>query len=146
MPEEKRENAAFIFFDLEEMGLFGSSGYASKHKGLKKDKLLLNFDCVSDGNNILFALKKGAKPHKALLEKYFAGNELFNVEILDKGVFYPSDQASFNCGVGVAALKYSKKLKTLYMDKIHTEKDTVFEIRNIEFLASRAVTMASEME
>ena len=146
MPEDKRENAAFIFFDLEEMGMFGSSGYASKHKGQKKNKLLVNFDCVSDGDNILFVLRKGAKEDRALLEKYFESNEDFKVEILDKGVFYPSDQAQFSRGVGVAALKYSKFFKTLYMDKIHTKNDTVFEEKNIEYLAARATRMASEME
>lgn len=146
MPEDKRENAAFIFFDLEEMGLFGSSGYASKHKSQKKNKLLVNFDCVSNGDNILFVLRKGAKNDRALLEKYYESNGEFKVEILDKGVFYPSDQAQFSRGVGVAALKYSKFFKTLYMDKIHTKNDTVFEEKNIEYLAARATQMASEME
>ena len=146
MPEEKRESAAFIFFDLEESGLFGSSGYASKHKAEKKDKLIVNFDCVSDGNHILFVLCKGAKNDRELLGKYFESNEDFNVEIHDKGVFYPSDQANFNRGVGVAALKYSKKLKTLYMDRIHTSKDVIFDEKNIEYLSTRAAAMASEME
>lgn len=142
IPEDKRENAAFIFFDLEESGLFGSMGYASKHKDQKKDKLIVNFDCVSDGNNILLVVRNGARKDKDKLQKYFVGNEEFNVEIADKGVFYPSDQAIFNRGVGVASLKYSKKLKTLYMDKIHTKNDTVFEEKNIEFLSDCAVALA----
>lgn len=145
MPEDRRENAAFIFFDLEESGLFGSAGYSSKHKNEKKDKLIVNFDCVSDGNHILFVLRKGAVKDRALLEKYFGSNEDFDVEILDKGVFYPSDQANFNRGVGVAALKYSKKLNTLYMDRIHTSKDVIFDEKNIEFLSDGAALMASEM-
>ena len=142
IPEDKRANAAFVFFDLEESGLFGSMSYASKHKNEKKDKLFVNFDCVSDGNNILLALRKGAKKDKEKLQKYFVSNDEINVEILDKGVFYPSDQVNFNRGVGVASLKYSKLLKTLYMDKIHTKNDTVFEERNIEFLSDCAVTLA----
>lgn len=147
MPEKKRESAAFIFFDLEESGLFGSAGYASKHKNEKKDKLVVNFDCVSDGNHILFVLRKSArKEDKELLAKYFESNDDFNVEILDKGVFYPSDQANFNRGVGVAALKYSKKLKALYMDRIHTSKDVIFDEKNIEYLSTRAANMASDME
>ncbi len=143
MPQDKRGNTAFIFFDLEESGLFGSAGYAAKHKKEKKDKLIVNFDCVSDGNNILLALRKGAKGDKERLQKYFVSNDDFNVEILDKGVFYPSDQVNFNRGVGVAALKYSKKLKTLYMNRIHTKNDTVFEERNIDFLSDCAVALAS---
>ena len=146
MPEDKRKNAAFIFFDLEESGLFGSAGYASRHKGEKKNKLVVNFDCVSDGNHILFVLRRGAVKDRALFEKYFESNEDFSVEILDKGVFYPSDQANFERGVGVAALKYSKRLKTLYMNRIHTSKDVIFDEKNIEYLSARAVRMASEWE
>ena len=146
MPEDKLERAAFIFFDHEESGLFGSAGYAAKHKKEKKDKLFVNFDCVSDGNHILFVLRKGAKNDRALLERYFRSNEDFNVEILDKGVFYPSDQMNFNRGVGVAALKYSKRLNTLYMNRIHTKKDIIFEEKNIEFLSDGAVNMACEAE
>lgn len=144
MPEDKLGNAAFVFFDLEESGLFGSAGYASKHKNHKLNKLVVNFDCVSDGNHILFALRKGAKAHRPTLEKHFASNEDFEVEILDKGVFYPSDQMNFACGVGVAALKYSKRLKTLYMDRIHTKRDVILDEKNIEFLSDRAVNMACE--
>ena len=103
LPEEKRNEIAFVFFDLEEMGLFGSSGFASKHKKTMKDKLLLNFDCVSDGTTILFAVKNAAKKYMPALEKCFAPNEKYAVDIASKGVFYPSDQANFKAGVGVAA-------------------------------------------
>ena len=62
LPEEERGKVAFIFFDLEEMGLLGSQNYAKRHKAEMKNKLLINFDCVSDGKTILFAVKKGALP------------------------------------------------------------------------------------
>jgi hypothetical protein len=144
LPTDRRDEVAFIFFDLEESGLFGSAGYASKHKNQKLNKLIVNFDCVSDGNHILFALRKGAKAYRQTLEKHFASNEDFEVEILDKGVFYPSDQINFALGVGVSALKYSKRLKTLYMDRIHTKRDVILDEKNIEFLSDRAVNMACE--
>lgn len=145
LPEEAKDSFAFVFFDLEETGLIGSSAFAKKHKASMKNKLLLNFDCVSDGNNILLALKKGAKGYAPLLEKCFAPNESFKVDVRSKNVFYPSDQAKFNCGVGIAALKYSKLLRTEYMDRIHTLKDTVFEEENIEFLKNCALCLADEL-
>ncbi len=145
LPADKRGEIAFVFFDLEEMGLFGSSGFASKHKKEMKDKLLLNFDCVSDGDTILFAVKHGAKKYIPALEKSFVPDDYFKVDIASKGVFYPSDQANFKAGVGVASLKYSKKLRTLYMDKIHTKHDTVFSEANIEFLKSGAVKLIGEL-
>jgi hypothetical protein len=61
MPEDLRNNAAFVLFDLEESGLFGSSAFYSKHKKAMQDKLLINFDCVSDGDHLLFCIKKKAR-------------------------------------------------------------------------------------
>ena len=45
---ELRERVCFVFFDNEELGLFGSAAFAKKHKSVKKNKLILNFDCVSE--------------------------------------------------------------------------------------------------
>ena len=145
LPAEKKDDICFVFFDLEEMGLFGSSSFASKHKKVMKDKLLLNFDCVSDGDTILFAVKQKAKKYIPALEKSFVSDEYFKVDIASKGVFYPSDQANFKAGVGVASLNYSKKLHTLYMDKIHTKHDTVFNEANIRFLTEGAVRLLDEL-
>ncbi len=136
MTEEEKEKAALIFFDHEEIGLLGSSGFASKHKKIAKETLLLNFDCISDGNNILFALKKGSADKKELIEECFRGNDKLTVEATTK-CFYPSDQANFKKGVGVAALLKSKK-GILYMNKIHTKKDTVYQEENIAFLCEGA--------
>ncbi len=145
LPEERRGEVAFIFFDLEEAGLIGSSGYAAKHKKQMKDKLLINFDCVSDGKNIIFALRKGAVGYKEVLTEAFAPSGEYKVEVLTRGVFYPSDQAAFPCGVGVASLKKSKRLGILYMNRIHTPRDTVFDYDNIEFLTRSAITLSGAL-
>jgi len=145
MPEELRAGAAFVFFDLEEMGLFGSGGYASRHKKEMRDKLFVNFDCVSDGKNILLALQKKAETYMPVLQAAFRDTETFHVEILQKGVFYPSDQVSFPCGVGVASLKRSKVGGILYMDRIHTKKDTVYQEENIAFLTEASIRLTAEM-
>ena len=112
-------------------------------KVLMNNKLLVNFDCVSDGENILLVLNKKARGYAKQLEEAFKANESVKVEIATKGVFYPSDQASFPYGVGVAALNYSKALRTYYMDKIHTDKDRVYREENIEFLVESSVKLAS---
>lgn len=140
IPEELRETVAFVFFDLEEVGLIGSSSFASKHKVVMKNKLLLNFDCVSDGENILFALKKRAVPYKEVIAEAFAERDGFSVQVLDKGVFYPSDQAAFPLGVGVCALKGTRG-GLLYMNRIHTAKDTVYNEENLDFLTNGAIKL-----
>jgi hypothetical protein len=143
LPDELKSDVAFIFFDLEEAGLVGSKSFFKKHKNVMNNKLLVNFDCVSDGENILLVLSKKARGYAKHLEEAFKANDSVKVEIATKGVFYPSDQASFPYGVGVAALNYSKALKTYYMDKIHTDKDRVYREENIEFLAESSVKLAS---
>ncbi len=140
VPEESRDRVAFILFDLEEAGVFGSMGYAAKHKKQMKDTLLINFDCVSDGKNMLFALRPGAKKFADRLAEAYPENETFHVSVLSKGVFYPSDQANFPCGVGVAALKKSKR-GIEYMDRIHTKKDTEFQAENIAFLVEGSLRL-----
>lgn len=142
LPQEQRDKAAFVFFDLEEVGLFGSAAFASKHKKTMQQKLLINFDCVSDGDTVLFVLKKGAAAFRERLEEAFPSNDLVKVEVADKGVIYPSDQANFPVGVGVAALKTSKS-GILYMDRIHTKRDTVCREENIEFLRDGAIRLLS---
>ncbi len=141
LPKERMDDVAFIFFDLEEQGLIGSQGYKKKHKRDMKSRLLLNFDCVSDGKTILFALKKKARPYADKISEAFQSTDTIEVNIASKWVFYPSDQGAFNLGVGVAALKKTKK-GLLYMDKIHTVKDTVYDEENIEFLKNGAIKLA----
>ena len=144
MPEELRQKAAFIFFDYEETGLVGSSHFAKRHPQAHQ-KPLINFDCVSDGDHILFVVKKDAAPYLSLLKETFPENEICKVEIQTKGVFYPSDQAKFQQGIGVAALKKSKHRGILYMDRIHTKRDTVYREENIAFLAEGAIRFAERI-
>ena len=144
LPEELRGNVAFVFFDLEEMGLFGSAGFANQHKNLTKNTLLINFDCVSDGKNILFVLRKDATRYAEAIKTAFPSTETLAVEVASKGVIYPSDQANFTCGVGVAALKKTKG-GLLYMDRIHTRRDTVYMEENIAYLTEGAVRLAGSL-
>ncbi len=145
LPNEDKQKVAFVFFDLEESGLLGSSVFAVKHRKPMKNTLLINFDCVSDGEYMLFTLRKKARVYKELLEKAFEKDENVQVEVATKGIFYPSDQMNFPVGVGVAALKKSKRFNLLYMDRIHTNKDTVYREENINFLKNGALKLLQLM-
>ncbi len=144
LPPESRSDVAFIFFDLEEAGLLGSSGYYGAHKKAMQNKLLVNFDCVSDGQNLLFCVKKGAHSHAAAIEAAFPSTDRYTVEVLKKGYVYPSDQTAFPSGVGVCATKKTKG-GLLYMDRIHTAKDTAFDEENIAYLAAGAVRLVETL-
>ena len=134
MTEEERAQSCFVFFDNEEKGLFGSSTFTKEHKETMKEKLLINFDCVSDGDYLmLIPDKKHFSEHEEKLKAAFG--EVTEKTVLiesSKGVYHPSDQKNFKNNIGVAAFKKSKL--GLYMDRIHTTKDTVMDERNIEVL------------
>ena len=136
MTEEERAQSCFVFFDNEEKGLFGSSTFAKEHKETMKEKLLINFDCVSDGDYLMLIPDKKSFPELSeKLEAAFvnAGDKTVLIESA-KFVYYPSDQKNFKKNIGVAAFKKSKL--GLYMDRIHTPRDTVMDERNIEVLVS----------
>ena len=141
MPMELRHKVAYIFFDAEELGTIGSKIYKKKHPRVAKSRPVINFDCVSDGKNILFVAKKKASALDEKLREAFKSNDTYSVEVATKGVFYPSDQRNFELGVGVAALNRTKR-GTLYMNKIHTTRDTVYDEENITFLKNGAIELA----
>ena len=69
--EEIKDKVCCVFFDHEESGLFGSAFFAKKHKDILKDKLVMNFDCVSDGDHIMFVINKKAEEIRNKLETSF---------------------------------------------------------------------------
>ena len=140
MPREERGKVAYIFFDLEERGTVGSKLYAKKHSFAKKNMILVNFDCVSDGKHILFVAKKRAEVLADKLTAAFSPEGDYTVEVASKDVFYPSDQRNFELGVGVCALNKTKR-GILYMNKIHTKHDTVYDEENIDFLRRGAIEL-----
>ena len=141
MSSDKKGSVAFIFFDNEELGLVGSASYYSKHKKTLYNKLILNFDCVSDGKNIIFVMKKNAFVYENALKKAYPPEGEYAPEFLSKHVFNPSDQLMFPCGVGACALNKSKS-GILYMNKIYTKNDVVFDEENIEYLKRGSLYLA----
>lgn len=147
LPEELRDKVCLVFFDNEEKGLFGSSGFAGKHKSVKKNGLVVNFDCVSDGDYIQFFPTKAVKKESGTitaLETVFPSAGEKTTEVVTGFGFYPSDQSQFKRGVGVCALKKSP-LFGYYMDRIHTKKDTVMMEENIRLLTDGAVRLAETL-
>lgn len=136
--DENKKDICVVFFDQEELGLLGSRYFLRKYKNIIKDKILLNFDCVSDGNNFLFVYNDGVNSDDLAKLKSSFTYENKNFEFISrKKAIYPSDQKGFNKGIGVAAFK--KRNNLLYIDKIHTIYDTNFEESNIDALSESFV-------
>lgn len=142
LPESHRNKVCFILFDLEEAGLVGSSSYASKHKNRISKQIIWNLDCVGDGDSILlFPTVKLRKDQQkfAVLQRCTTQLATKSVSVVRKGFsFYPSDQANFPYGVGIAALHKSKY--GFYLGRIHTKKDTVLDVTNVNILRAAIIS------
>ena len=144
---EELNNVAFILFDNEEKGKKGSKAYFADHKEQMKDKFLVNFDCVGNGNNVIFIAQKDAvnSEEYKILESSFSNKEKFNLEFLThKQADSNSDHKNFPKGVACVACKNNKK-GFLYTPYIHTNKDLVAENSNIEFLTKNTCIFIRKM-
>ena len=127
-----KDEVCCVFFDHEEVGLFGSMLFAKMHKEILKDKLLINFDCVGEGDHIMLIYSKLAEKYKHKLETSFQNiNHKEFIVTTAKSTLYPSDQMNFKNNIGVASFKKNQWIG-YYMDKIHTAKDTTCDMTNIE--------------
>ncbi len=148
LPESLRSQVCFVLFDLEEAGLRGSSAYRSAFKKQTEHQIVLNLDCVGDGDHIvMFPTRKMRKDNCAmeLLRKSVGSFENKSISIHESGFsHYPSDQANFPKGVGIAALHKGKI--GLWLGRIHTHRDTVLEETNINILRDAILSIIGESE
>ena len=144
LPENQRGKVCFVLFDLEEAGLLGSSAYRKAYKKETDGQVVLNLDCVGDGDHILLMPTKQLKKNvEKLTPIYKACGYFGNKSILvkDKGYcFYPSDQKNFPYGVGIGAF-HMKKGVGHYYSRIHTPKDTVLDQTNVNILRAAITTL-----
>ena len=148
LPENQRDKVCFVLFDLEELGVIGSASYRKAHKARIEKQIILNMDCVGDGNEILLfptgKLKKD--PQKMALLRTCCG--IFGekrVSLFEKGLaVYPSDQSNFPYGVGICALRKGKL--ALYLSRIHTARDTVLDQTNVNILRAALTSLVSRSQ
>ena len=141
------EKIAFILFDNEEKGLLGSKAFNKKYSDILKDKLVVNFDCVGNGDQLIFVYKENVPnlPEYNLLCKSLIPSGTFDIHHLPfKKCIGNSDYKNFLNGVGVMACK-SGKFFRFYTDRIHTSKDTVASEENVTFLADRMVNLIEKL-
>lgn len=149
LPEAQREKVCFVLFDLEEAGLFGSAGYRKAHRKASQRQLVLNMDCVGDGDEILLFPKKSLRRNGAWMDRLRSaclreGEK--EIRLVERGfAFYPSDQMQFPLGIGIAALRKTKG-GIYYLSRIHTPKDTILEENNILLLRSFCLGLLSQPE
>ena len=142
-PENQRHKVCFVLFDLEEAGLIGSACYRKKHKEATDKQLVLNLDCVGEGDHLLMFPTKYLKENRKRLTSLYMACGYFGKKSLrvyeESRYVYPSDQMHFPYGVGICALRKHKKL--LYLSRIHTKKDTILEETNVNILRAALTTL-----
>ena len=95
---------------------------------------------------LLVVNKKAEKQYGAKLRETFQSTEEKTVWIEKSSrAMYPSDQAGFPMSAAVAAMK-KLPLLGLYLDRIHTGRDRVFDERNIEYLCKSTIDFLSSAE
>lgn len=140
LPEEDRSKVCVIYFDNEEKGLLGSSFFYEKHKKEMNDKLLINFDCVGDGREVVVLGKNKARKdalYENFLQAFRSHEARYDVEFLDRNMLpmmFGSDQMHFNKGVGVCALR--KSIIGRYVARIHTPFDTICREENVDYIVA----------
>lgn len=136
LPENQRHKVCFVLFDLEEAGLMGSSFYRSQHRKASDSQIVLNLDCVGDGDYLMMFPTKAMKKDRKKLTSLYRACGYFgkkSLTVREKGfAIYPSDQMVFPYGVGICALRKNKF--GLYIGRIHTSKDTILEETNVNIL------------
>ncbi len=136
---------AFVFFDNEEKGLFGSMFFAKKHPHVSKHTPIFNMDCVAVGDTIMVLknkkLKTNDKLHSAITDS-FAVCPHNKKYLVQDWCLYPSDQINFSCGIAVVAVKHSRVIG-YYLDRVHSPLDTVLDDDNITYIVDSLAKLAS---
>lgn len=144
IPAELRKDVCFVLFDLEEAGLLGSAAFRKKHRKSSTAQLVLNLDCVGEGDELLLIPTKKLKRNQVRMDamrQMCPPETRKKLRILDKGFcFFPSDQANFPLGVGIAAFSRSKWIG-LYLAKIHTSRDSNLDYKNVALLRDYLISV-----
>ena len=146
LPKLHRDKVCFVLFDLEEAGLVGSQSYRKVHKTATETQLVLNLDCVGDGDEIWFFPSKKLKKDQDTMARlkrcggYFGQKKIC---IREKGfASYRSDHERFPRSVGIGAFHRKKGIGP-YLPRIHTSRDTVLEETNVNILRACISTLIS---
>ncbi len=130
------ERAAFILFDNEEKGKKGSKAFAKASPYIRENTLVINLDCVGNGDTFVFSPSVEAENDPLYGQMQSAAREAgLNARFFSAGkAQMNSDHKSFVRGVGVCACLYRPRIG-YYTGRIHTVRDTVAEPGNIQQLS-----------
>ncbi len=143
----EKPGVAYILFDDEEKGKKGSKAFAKAHPAIKEGTLIVNLDCVGNGDTHIFCGSAAAEkdPLYETLKEALETSGCF-------ARFFPagkagmnSDQKSFDKGVGVCTCRY-KPFVGYFTDRIHTVRDTVADPETVSRLADALAVFGAKTQ
>ena len=138
-----RAGVACILFDDEEKGKKGSKAFAAAHPEIKENALIVNLDCVGNGDTHIFCGTDAAQedPLYETLQQAMADSGLSHRFFPAGKARMNSDHKSFDKGVGVCACR-RKPFVGYFTDRIHTARDTVADPETVARLADALAAFA----
>lgn len=144
LPELHRRKVCYVLFDKEEYGLIGSKSYRLAHKQETEHQIVLNLDCVGDGDALVLIPIGKARKNASLIQALKAASGQYgqkSIAVHDKGIrIINSDQSQFPFGIAIAAFRKSKWIGH-YVSRIHTIKDTILDVTNVNTLRAYLSTL-----
>ena len=142
----EKPGVAYILFDDEEKGKKGSKAFAAAHPEIKENALVVNLDCVGNGDTHILCGTAAAEkdPLYEALQKAMTNSGLSHRFFPAGKARMNSDQKSFTKGVGVCACR-RKPFVGYFTDRIHTARDTVAEPETVARLADALAAFAERI-
>lgn len=145
LQKNQRNKVCFVLFDMEEQGTWGSRCYRKVHREATDRQLVINLDCVGDGDFLRIFPTRKIKQDKRYASSFYRICGYWGKKSLllyENGVgYYPSDQKHFPNAIAIVALRKSKL--GLYLGKIHTRKDIVLDNTNVNILRAALISYIS---
>ena len=123
------DDVAFVLFDNEEKGKLGSASLSKAHTFLN-NKLVINLDCVGNGEEFIFISKCNYDIEEFNVLKSLNTPKFRFITHKDGKV--NSDYLSFKYGVSCVAVCHKKNIE--YVPSIHTNADNYVDENNIQSL------------
>jgi len=137
---DKNERICFVFFDNNERSLLGAKSFKRRHAAAADRALFFDFNCVGNGEELLFMPSKYSRWDDALLaalDDAFVGRETDSVQprVVSQGlVFYSTDCRKFKFHVAVAAC-VREPIVGCHIPYLNSKKDAVLRCENIQVIA-----------
>lgn len=141
-----KDKAAFVFLDNAEQGFLGARAFSKEYSEICERKLIINLDCVGDGNDIAFSYNEETIEKAEEIAGFYKNdypNKRVGVIMLDTNVFR-SDYKAFRQWINVTAFRRSTS-GILYLDNTKSEDDKNLDEDNISVICDIMFELVSRL-